>query len=1186
MFTIGKFSTLVLGPAAAEQGGFFGAAASYAKGASSPEKQARRDRLKEERENRLAAARDNARLRNRSFDAGISSNREEGGKYFSNLRAGSQAQKEFKGFQKQIGQELAKGKIDLSFFKNSFSNASEGMKKIIGTELIEAAREGVRNSNFDDEIKAELLQKISAIEGDIDFDLEDKLKHISNIEAGNGKVGDLVDAEAAAKKLAPLEANFQKVGAGATRAGQAIQMFGANLQGTPLAPFGSALIVVGQGLQNIGMLMDGGFTAIKKWAGSMADAGKETLKLGSNAGRAKQFFAGLGKSIASTAATLGPYLLVAAAVAAVIGLLVWSATKSSRELKRQGDAAAQAGQDLDTCKQALEALNNDLAELSNNDDALDNLVKGTTEWNSKLAEANAHIIEMMQNYSALNEIDQNTGEYKYVKTDESGRMSVTKEGQKVLQKEYQSAVNVATANNAIQGALYNNLKDLNSKEKRKNDVIIAQAEAYGIGMGSDEYKQAVAQNENIRKANEAREANAWKTGVHAVVNDLNLPNQDTVENILAGQKESLLEANKLDAITIGQRKDLEKEYAELMGYTRQGKNTYKDAQGNELTIDLSVVKEQLPELRTISDMTERAADTSSAIDRMDRSFTSFASSMDENGIDANLLSGIMADSAEVSADEIAKIMTGGEDSIFNSFIKSLEGSTNEQQWRQLELLAGLNEGAIKNADQFNKALEDYQSAIEEHASAILETQNEYVSATAGLLGSINSKGIAKWTDPDKGTFRKGTKTQKEKTAFSYEEMGKIANIGDQIGDNLGEKSAQQFAKAMTNSLHKSKDAKNGFGYVGKSARELIEKELSGIDFSNSLQVIDAFNNLGDITGVAGAKGAREYSKEFKKSYEYSEQMASALQQVITSDDLAESLKDVKLDETNGQYTAQIIQEIAKNSQSLSTYLDSAKMSAGSFANILNKMGEADLDISDLTPGLVSFANAMDKVSQATGSALQSIQNFNAGDDLGSIDEFSQNAVKALSEMAENGEWGNTQMGGYFNNYFGPGAFEKMASDTGSYKKAYKKMMSNLKKITVDEGENAGQFDTDLGKGVVKGAKNTDEAIKKLQNKFKFLSEDAANQYLTAIINKSDKLGLRLRQGDNAEAYKEFRKTSQTLGEEYGKTYQINGEEQSAQIASLTDIFNIRDMLGEEDAKKFWKNVEEDYGKANKEQIKG
>ena len=1148
---IGKFASFAMKGQVEGMTGWAGQAARVYGGKT--EKQEQRAK---ERENLRQQGKTQAKMRDSYFRTGMMTNQKyEGrlsntrfsgvGQYFSNLKAGSRAQKEIPGmiagFQKELKKGISKT-LTQEDYKSAFAKLGKSGQKAMVPAISKGMHQAIEEANISDEAKKKAHKAVSQrrkeyTKGNISAET------FNSMAADDVKrvTGGAVQGQQVASKMLPNLANqFNAVGKGAMNAGAAIQMFGMNLMGTPLAPFGTALMVVGQCVQNIGMLMSTNIAAIKKWGASMVAAGAEALGAGISANVASKFFAGLGATIYKSLVPMLPYIAAAAAVAAAIGLIAYAATADSRALKRQGDAAAQASQDLDTCKQALEAVNNDLTELANNDGALDSLVKGTTEWNNQLAEANAHIIAMMGSYKTLNEMQGN--EYKYVKTDEDGRMSITKAGQEAIKKEYENAVNIATANNAVQGALYNNLKDKNSKEYKDDSATIVRYNRAGFDKNDDEYKLAVARKANVDQMNAAREENAWKTAIHAATNDLDLPNQESVENILTSQKDAIQETNKL-GVTLGKQKELETEYADLMGYERVKDDTYKDAQGNELTIEFDTVKEQLPELRTIADMQEGAADLSKAINSMDSRFSDSETSATFE--DSKILSEIMSESVEANADDIRKLIDKGQ---IDKFIKEQEatGTTyNKTQARELEKLIGEEEGSIDSVAKFNDALNTYGDQIKEKGEKILEQQESDVTAVAGLLTRAGAA-------PD--IIQKGKR-------FSYDELNKIAIIGEGMGDNLGESVTMEFAKVLPT--------------LNKTARTEVEDALSSVDLSNRLQVIDTFQGLKNNKYIE--EGARSIGESFVNSFEYAEQSALALQNTITSDDLAEAIKDIE-----EPFTSTNIQEAAKTSSSLKTYLDAAGMSAGAFANIMNRLNDSELDISDLTAGVVAFANAMDQVSNATGKAMNAVENFDAGSDFGSVNDFSKGARDAIDEMIENGEYGNEQLGNYFDHFIDNEGktWDQTARELNSYGKAYEQYNKKLKAVTIDDGDHAGEWDT---KKLEKGldlTKGTAEAVEALREKYD-LTEIAANEALTAIINNSKTAKLKLQEADSDQAYEEYKKTGRQLGKEYGLTYEEGGKVKNQEIASLSELIDISSILGKDKAGDFWKQVAEDYNVTGK-----
>ena len=933
---------------------------------------------------------------------------------------------------------------------------------------------------------------------------------------------------------------FDKIGASAQNAGSKISSFGMTLYGTPLQPFGQALDLVGRGLTAIGDLSSGASTALKAFQGAMVlgttatsantsalianeaariaeaegisifAAAQKLANLGQEEGAAAAYAAALGLETEAAAAfttaageaavaagstgviagikgitaalltsPLMPFVVALMATAAAAAIVYKLVTADQKAFERQGDAAAQASQDLDTTKQALEAVINDLDELNQNDEALDGLIKGTTEWNNKLAEANAHIIEMMQHYKTLNEMDEN-GEYKYVKTDEDGRMSITKAGQEAIRKEYQNAVNLATANNAVQGALYNNMKDKRSAEYKENQKIIASR-----NVGSDEYKQALLQNKNIEQANEARLENAWKTGIHAAISDKGFTDTSAIEKILTDQREDLV-----SAVTLGSKKENKQSYADLMDYEWVKKDTYKDAQGNELEIDYDTVKEMLPELQGLKEAQNRASEVQQGLISAQNSYNEAIKASGNESLyvtgkqakeDSKLTKGIQEGQASIISD----ILSASADADINAvdaFINAEKGKksgldifldqfqkNNEENRKTLSQLTG--EDVTK--DNYKSILADFEAQLRKNADAMFEQQTEAIQGAAGILDASNwQQGAKEVTEQQSDAEIKNILDQMTQSQISM-----MNETSEAMSDNLNSNIAQSYATTVANLV---KEGKNDV------ATE-FQESLANVDWSSGISSLEGVNKALE----KGGKDVKEFGDEWEKNGAKAMATSTALQEVFSSDDFMDIEEDLmKTSKEMGGLDASAIMEAAESSSTLQRYLDATGGSAEGVARAFNLIHDQDLgiDLTDLTPSVVAAANAMEQLSVSAGRADKMIENLEIKNDTGKYADAIDSQKEAIDEMIKNGEYGNEGVEQVLKQTFGP---EKWAEAYGDGKKGIQEL---YKKYT----EVAKTSASDIASLYKKGD-SVDKMITKIADHYK-VSEEYADILLQKATN--------------------------------------------------------------------------------------
>ena len=259
-------------------------------------------------------------------------------------------------------------------YKNAFlyniSSLPQQLQYILNKNVVTPNM--VLNSNFGQQLDKDVQVQLKGAKN------EDQIKAIIGEDAFEQYVKQIDWSSNATKNFVTMT----------TGAGSALQSFGTILRGTPLAPFGMALQVVGTSLTSVGRL----FVQVGK-NGQVLNTGIKAL------------VANLG----------GPLGIAALAAAAAIGVLIYASKAGERRLKALGKIAQDASEQLDTVKQNVTEFKSALEEIKNYDDTFNNLVPGTIEFNEKLVESNQLILDLIDKYEVLREL---------VQIDEFGRLSI------------------------------------------------------------------------------------------------------------------------------------------------------------------------------------------------------------------------------------------------------------------------------------------------------------------------------------------------------------------------------------------------------------------------------------------------------------------------------------------------------------------------------------------------------------------------------------------------------------------------------------------------------------------------------------------------------------------------------------------------------------------------------------------
>ena len=132
-------------------------------------------------------------------------------------------------------------------------------------------------------------------------------------------------------------------------------------------------------------------------------------------------------------ASLGPYIAIAAAVAAAVGLIVVAYKEWNKEAdaaKKASEVAADAKKAYDDLKTSLQDVKSALEDLHSAEDNLDGLTKGTQEWRDALQQCNDKVLELISNYPELAQ---------YV-TNENGQLKLSADDEQAYLDQLQAGV--------------------------------------------------------------------------------------------------------------------------------------------------------------------------------------------------------------------------------------------------------------------------------------------------------------------------------------------------------------------------------------------------------------------------------------------------------------------------------------------------------------------------------------------------------------------------------------------------------------------------------------------------------------------------------------------------------------------------------------------------------------------------
>ena len=257
-----------------------------------------------------------------------------------------------------------------------------------------------------------------------------------------------------------------------------------------------------------------------------------------------------------------------------------------------------------------------------------------------------------------------------------------------------------------------------------------------------------------------------------------------------------------------------------------------------------------------------------------------------------------------------------------------------------------------------------------------------------------------------------------------------------------------------------------FSEVPDSEFENVARQYTGlfnkINFSNpirALQQIEQYANssnetiakMGQTLLDAGAEdgGVLSLSNQFEYLYD----------NILSVD---ENVQDLKGD--LGELDASDIKELSEEFSDLDKFLDKNNISAATLANILNEINLEGLDPSLITDNVIEAMNAFDSFTNGMLDSLEEWEEMDFGPDTGG---FADKIIEGYDDFAEHitaGELGNLQVSGFYDTFFGDGAWAKVAQDVDTAKIAVREF-SNVMNAAKEKGDLSPLWEYAFGGGV-------------------------------------------------------------------------------------------------------------------------
>lgn len=864
----------------------------------------------------------------------------------------------------------------------------EGIKGIFGETEIFSSEKITRALDLD-----ELEKRINSLFSlDTSFDLEfdnSKLFEAQDI-LNKIKTGELDFGDAAAR-LEELGVDITNIGQKVEQTSGQMKAFKVDFQGVGIAAtgVGTAISLLGELFDNLGM--EALAEKTKKLGTVITGVGATFMmlgpminKLGIYVGTTGLYFGAAGKKAlaAGLQAQLGwwPLIAIFVAIAAAVTILVGAfiaARNASPEyqLKQAAEAADEAAEAADKAAESYNNLKSSLDAIEEKENVLDDLIVGTNEWKDAVSELNNQILDLLAIYPELAQ---------YISS-EGGVLSISTEGQEfVLSKERKNKADAEALNigEQIDKVVAQKAVDYSSLDSRL--IQYEWENVYETDQYGKQYVADVRQVENKELTEELAKGLASGTIAR---NDERLAFLDSYdgayEDFLAFGRalltsdqaigvftESLLTAATANADVSEEFKSQiggmytedminelitkyenekglpdeadKRQYASMMGYTYEGGNKFKDSEGNEKTVGLQEIKEQLAPVKAQQEMAK-------AITGMETVFSKLQNS--SNGLEkafANVIS--KADGMGLTFEDLEKL-------------ENFEDSVSKDVNDELVFDGALSELYAQVADSFTK--EQFYGLIE----GATRQGEERKTQTAEKLRQVylaDDAGNSVLFDNAINNEALFNLAQNLYDVFLTSGKDATVGLGQEIDSILGELSpenAQIFADALNSidwtnmdDVEGLNELLNDMGFEGEIAdiegfEDRIKeaaKALKQINFDALKEEIKSTQEI--IKDIEGREDTeRKFTEEqmnniIKKKPELASQFVmTGIDEFVYVGDSMESLIDALNDNTQAQLKeyADQVREAADKSQVWADFENSDRSYYQAIVDIVNSQSLGD-----------------------------------------------------------------------------------------------------------------------------------------------------------------------------------------------------------------------------------------------------
>lgn len=940
--------------------------------------------------------------------------------------------------------------------------------------------------------------------------------------------------------------------------------------------------------------------------------------------------AGAATAGAGFAATLGPILAVVAAIGAVvaIGYALWNSTQETeKELKRVSEAANDAADHTNTLKDSISKLSEKQEEMIAIDSSFDNLIEGTSEWNSKLIESNSLISEIISQFPEMAQYLQTIdGRMQF---DEAGWDEVNKRFEERLQTASNLQASLTAKQNTLsaKAAIENtNLKtgydgiteedkikvaEFFAKNPTETNAGVESLRTQLLELGLNNYSDATLQS-LLDSADELASAfhnyTVASDSENAVIKSLLEGNLNTAgitgsaATAAANIASKSYKPEEIDSIlwfNNAANEEQTRQWAEQMGYRLdsysgwgQGVKYTDLATGEKGEISNEEVLVQFNELEAQEKATKVAEEVANSLTIDNKAFSE---SFKEAVINADLEDNLKKSVEDANLSEAFSGLLSGDTLVDKDLINAIVGDPKQLSSVIDNMLDGLSddEKAERIANYLGKDIEEVKKDIPKYTNELISTLKNNAKKTQEIQKRQDNKlrgmigKAAGFTSEDVKFYQEHPNAEKGTLSFvedyinalSEEQKQFLVEIGDKLTTNLGENSLKPFLANM----------KEIYSTGNEEQIKKVTDYISGIDFSNPIQATKELK-LGVNSDIEALSSMSEGLLETGKSSLDAAAQFQYLYQQESFSDITEEIDKMVLEE--GKIDGAGVIELTSKSSDLKDMIDNTGISVETLGQTFTALSKGDIALTDLNSGVMNALASFDQLNGIIRETSDFVGNLDLGVDTGKLSEDLHSTAEEIVEMYEGGEYGNPQIENFIKQFFGEDRWnEALTKAKGNLQVAASQFIDDIKLIddnlysvwaSFDEKDQArlDKYNKEAGTdiqisrledGAMEldiGKASTEEVIQGIMEAYQ-VTEEYANLILTDFMNNSADLRTELANNDWTAGIQEYLKNNKLT------TYE-DGKETEQSYINAKDITTLSKVTGKDEVE-YWKALADELG---------